>query len=132
FLRLTVGVHISRVNEVDSGVQGPMNDSVALILVAVAPCPKHHCAQAQLANFDSRATQGLILHATTLLSTPDFPRNGVTNLGCCCRASEFGSEELSIGSDAVDGSFNPRGGLLLSEMAKHQSATPDRSNRVRL
>ena len=61
-LRLAAGVAVGGVDEVDPRVQRPVDDPHRVVVIGVAEGPKHHRAQAHLADRDSGATEGSIVH----------------------------------------------------------------------
>jgi hypothetical protein len=65
-LRLAVREHVGGVDEVDTGVERPVNDLDALAVVLGTPVAEHHRAQAQLADLDTGAAQRSQLHGGNL------------------------------------------------------------------
>jgi hypothetical protein len=65
-LRLTPGVGIGGVDEIDSGVQRAVNDLDSVVVVGVAGGAEHHRAEAQLADGDAGASQGSVIHGELL------------------------------------------------------------------
>jgi hypothetical protein len=61
-LGLTSGVDIGGVDEVDPGIQRPVDDPDTLGVVFGAPLAEHHGAQAQAADGDAGASQTAMLH----------------------------------------------------------------------
>jgi hypothetical protein len=58
-LRLTGGVHVCGVDEIDAGVQGVVDDPDAVVVVRVAA--EHHGAQTERADLHSRASEVAVL-----------------------------------------------------------------------
>ena len=56
-LRLAVGIHVRRVEEVDAGVQGSMNDPDRLVMVRITPGAEHHRPEAVRAHLDTGPTE---------------------------------------------------------------------------
>ena len=52
-LRLASRVHVGGVDEVDAGVQRPVDDPDRLLMVGIAPGAEHHRAQAERADLDA-------------------------------------------------------------------------------
>ena len=70
-LGLTAGVRVGGVDEVDAGVEGPVDDPGRLLMVGVAPAAEHHGAEAQGAHLDAGAAEGTHLHGGHLLGRAD-------------------------------------------------------------
>jgi hypothetical protein len=64
-LVLAVGIHVGGVDQVDAGVERPVDDAETRITIAVAPRPKHHGAQPQPADKQSGSAERARLHRPT-------------------------------------------------------------------
>jgi hypothetical protein len=69
-LGLALGVDVGGVDEVDPGVQGPVDDPDALVVVGVAPVAEHHRAEAELADRDTGASERAMLRGLLLAGGP--------------------------------------------------------------
>ena len=58
-LRLSLGVDVRGVNEVDARVERPVNYSDRVVVIRVAPGAKHHGTQTEWADFYSGATKAV-------------------------------------------------------------------------
>src|SRR5205807_8503428 len=67
-LGLTAGVRVGGVDEVDAGVEGPVDDPGRLLMVGVPPGAEHHGAETQGAHLDAGAAEGADLHGRLLLA----------------------------------------------------------------
>lgn len=56
-LRLAVGIHVRRVEDVDAGVQGSVNDPDRLVMVRIPPGAEHHRPEAVRAHLDTGPTE---------------------------------------------------------------------------
>ena len=74
FFRLTVGVHVRGVDEVDAGIERGMDDGDAVVVVPVAPRAEHHGAETQRADLESGATQAAVLHVILLVGDAELAR----------------------------------------------------------
>ena len=61
-LRLTGGVHVGGVDEVDAGVEGGVDDADRVVVILVAPGAEHHRAEAELRDLDAGASERAVLH----------------------------------------------------------------------
>src|ERR1035437_6551695 len=61
-LGLTRGVDVGGVDEVDAGIESPVNDADRLVMIGGSPGPEHHGPQAQWADFDTGTTEGSKFH----------------------------------------------------------------------
>ena len=66
FFRLTGGINVGSINEIDARVEGTLNYAVALFVVGVPPSAEHHGAQAQGTDLDSGATESAVFHGANL------------------------------------------------------------------
>src|SRR5690606_21400361 len=66
-LRLAAGVDVGRVDEVDPGVERPVDDLDRVLVVGVAERAEHHGAQRERADLDPGAAEGAVLHAVLLV-----------------------------------------------------------------
>jgi hypothetical protein len=58
----TLGIDVGSVDEIDTGVEGGVDDADRLVVVGVAPGAEHHGAEAQLADGDAGASQQVMVH----------------------------------------------------------------------
>jgi hypothetical protein len=65
-LRLAGRVHVGGVDEVDPGVQRPLDDPGRLVMIRIAPGPEHHRAQAKRADLHASGAEHTHLHGSTL------------------------------------------------------------------
>src|SRR6185295_5064351 len=65
-LRLALGVAVGRVDEVDAGVQGAMDDADALFVVRVSPTAEHHRSQAERRDHEAAMAEVAVVHALPL------------------------------------------------------------------
>ena len=61
-LRLTAGVDVGSIDEVDPRIQRAMDDPDRVVMIGVAKGAEHHRAQAQRADRDAGASQGSVVH----------------------------------------------------------------------
>jgi hypothetical protein len=61
-LGLALGVDVSGIDEVDSGVERGVDDANRLVVVRVTPGPEHHRPEAQLGHRDARASEDAMFH----------------------------------------------------------------------
>src|SRR2546430_4206526 len=64
-LRLTVGIDVCGVDEVDPGVEGPVDDADAIVVVGVPPAAEHHGAQAVCADADAGGAERSVFHRSS-------------------------------------------------------------------
>jgi hypothetical protein len=64
-LGLAARVDVGGVDDVDPGVQGPVDDADALLMVRVAPGPEHHGSQGERADLDAGPSQVAVVHAAS-------------------------------------------------------------------
>ena len=79
-LRFTCRVDIGRIDEVDTFIEGTVDDPDGVGVVGVAPLPEHHGAQAEGTHFDTGTTEGVDFHGQPYVvtrSTGFRPRAGV-------------------------------------------------------
>jgi hypothetical protein len=69
-LRLAARVHVGCVDEVDARIERAVDDPDRLVVVALAPRPEHHRAEAERAHVHAGVREGAQLHrAHTLAPT---------------------------------------------------------------
>ena len=61
-LRFAGGVDVGRVDEVEAGVEGGMDDADALVVVPIAEPAEHHRAEAQRADLDACRAERAVPH----------------------------------------------------------------------
>jgi len=64
---LAATVEVSRIDEVDSGVQSLVDDADAVVVVGVADRPEHHRAEAIGADLDAGFSERAVVHGCFLL-----------------------------------------------------------------
>src|SRR5664280_1176451 len=69
-LGLTRGVDVGGVDEVDAGIEGPVNDADRLVMIGGSPGPEHHGPQAQRADFDTGTTKSTEFHGPIVAAYP--------------------------------------------------------------
>ena len=63
-LGLAGRVHVGRVDEVDAGVERPVDDPDAVVVVRVAHRPEHHRSEAQRTDLDSGGAERAVAHGS--------------------------------------------------------------------
>ncbi len=61
-LGLAGGVHVGRVDEVDTRFEGPLDDAHALVVVGRPPRPEHHGSEAEGRDPHAGAAEGAKFH----------------------------------------------------------------------
>src|SRR6185295_20336639 len=61
-LRLSGGVDVGGVHEVDPSVDRAVDDADAVVVVGVAPGAEHHRAEAELRDLDAGASERAVVH----------------------------------------------------------------------
>ncbi len=61
-LAFAVGIHVRRVDEVDTGLQCPVDDSYAVVVVRVPEWAEHHGPETLNADLDAGASELSIFH----------------------------------------------------------------------
>ena len=69
-LGLAGGVHIGRVDEVDTGIESGVDDTDAVVVITVPPSAEHHGPQAQGGDVHSGVTQRSEFHGRPLFMDP--------------------------------------------------------------
>src|SRR5437763_11477987 len=75
-LRLTGRIDVRGVDEVDSGVQRPMDDPNGLLMVGIAPLTEHHGAEAEGTDLDAGTAERAHFHGLCVHPGVERPLTG--------------------------------------------------------